>query len=63
MNFFLHFQAPSEKKLVVNQPDDSISFLQLFSKSDQGAAEVGFTLINSKLWEVVKTRDKCGNSR
>ncbi|XP_065072384.1 coatomer subunit beta-like [Rhopilema esculentum] len=29
----------TEKKVIANQPDDSISFLQLFAKSDQGVAE------------------------
>ena len=38
--FFISFQAGSDKKLITNQPDDSISFLQLFSKSDQNIVEV-----------------------
>ena len=36
-----HLKAPAEKKAIVNQADDSIAFLQLFAKSDQGVAEVG----------------------
>eukprot|EP00794_Sanderia_malayensis_P017075 gene17075-18795_t len=33
-----------EKKAIINQPDDSISFLQLFSKDDQNVAENQFEL-------------------
>jgi len=32
-------KAPAEKNAIVNQADDSIAFLQLFAKSDQGVAE------------------------
>ena len=41
-------KASSEKKVIANQPDESISFLQLFAKSEQGVAEVGTFFILEK---------------
>ena len=41
-------KASSEKKVITNQPDESISFLQLFAKSEQGVAEVGAFFVLKK---------------
>ena len=47
--FQIHFKAPVVKKGIINQPDDSIAFLQLFAKSDQGVVEVRIIIFNDRL--------------